>query len=59
MEPGQAQGFYRYWKADGMIQGDDRMTSEDVAIAVADLVDSPLHVPRIDLMPDYGNSVQP
>ena len=45
---------YREWRRGGFIEGPEQMSAQDVARTVADLLESPLRVPRVELMPDYG-----
>ncbi|GAA1746552.1 SDR family oxidoreductase [Aeromicrobium alkaliterrae] len=47
---------YREWRRGGFIDGPEQMSAPDVARTVVDLLDSPLRVPRVDLMPDHGSA---
>lgn len=45
---------YRQWRRGGFIDGPEQMSPEAVARSMGDLLDSPLRVPRLELMPDHS-----
>lgn len=45
---------YREWRRGGFIDGPEQMSAEAVARSMVDLLDSPLRVPRVELLPDHG-----
>lgn len=48
---------YRRWRSGGYVEGPAQMDSQDVAVIMSDLLFSPIRVPRVDLMPNYGATV--
>lgn len=50
----EKRAAYRDWRASGRLPGPQQMSAERVAEVIVDVIESPLHVPRLDLMPSHA-----